>query len=99
MPADSIDNLISPEREMEQKMSMPTCPMAKMCTGMTEKRGTSLWMIVPGLVSIALGITIVLFPQILVWLVAIALIGMGLGMLMMVSFMRNFGKRIHNKPA
>ncbi len=84
---------------MEERMSMSTCPMAKACKGMTEKPGTSLWMILPGLILIALGITIILYPQILVWLVAIALIVMGLAMLMMVSFMRSFGKRIHNKPA
>jgi len=84
---------------MEEKMSMSTCPMARVCMGMTEKPGTSLWMIVPGLIFIALGIAIILYPQILVWLVAIALIVMGLAMLMMVNFKRSFGKRIHNKPA
>ena len=84
---------------MEEKMSMSTCPMAKACKGMTDKRSTSLWMIVPGLIFVALGIAIILYPQILVWLVAIALIVMGLAMLMMVNFMRSFGKRIHNKPA
>ena len=86
-------------REMEEKMSMSTCPMAKACKGMTEKPGTSLWMIVPGLIFVALGIAIILYPQILVWLVAIALIVMGFAMLMMANFMRSFGKRIHNKPA
>ena len=99
MPLDSVDKLGSLEAEMEEKMSMSTCPMAKACKGMTEKPGTSLWMIVPGLIFVALGITIILYPQILVWLVAIALIVMGLAMLMMVNFMRSFGKRIHNKPA
>ena len=99
MSADWTDKLGSPEKEMEEKMSMSTCPMAKACKGMTEKPRTSLWMIVPGLIFVALGIAIILYPQILVWLVAIALIVMGLAMLMMVNFMRGFGKRIHNKPA
>ncbi len=84
---------------MEEKVSMPTCPMAATCKGMMEKPGSSLWMIIPGLIFVALGVTIILYPQILVWLVAIALIVMGFAMLMMVNFMRNFGKRIHNKPA
>ncbi len=84
---------------MEEKMSMSTCPMAGACKGMMEKPSTSLWMIIPGLIFVALGIAIILYPQILVWLVAIALIVVGLAMLMMVNFMRSFGKRIHNKPA
>lgn len=99
MPAEIAEKLESPEKEMEEKMSMSTCPMAKACKGMTDKPGTSLWMIVPGLIFVALGIAIILYPQILVWLVAIALIVMGLAMLMMVNFMRSFGKRIHNKSA
>jgi uncharacterized membrane protein HdeD (DUF308 family) len=37
-----------------------------------------------------------MYPQILVWLVAIALIVMGIAMLMMVNFMRNIGKRFQN---
>lgn len=84
---------------MDEKVSMSTCPMAKACKGMMERPGTGLWMIVPGLIFVALGIAIILYPQILAWFVAIVLIVMGLGMLMMVSFMRSFGKRIHNKPA
>lgn len=84
---------------MDEKITMSTCPMAKACKGMMEKPRTSLWMIVPGLFFVALGIAIILYPQILVWLVAIALIVMGLAMLMMVNFMRSFGKRIHNRPA
>ena len=87
------------EREMEERVTMSTCPMAKACRGMTERPGTSLWMIIPGLVFIVLGIAIAVFPQILVWLAAIALIIIGLAMLMMANFMRGFGKRIHNKPA
>jgi Flp pilus assembly protein TadB len=98
MPAGLADVPGSPEGKMEEKISMSTCPMAKACRGMTEKPRASLWMIVPGLIFLALGIAIILYPQILVWLVAIVLIAMGLAMLMMVNFMRGFGKRIHNKP-
>ena len=84
---------------MEERISMSTCPMAKACKAMTEKPGTRLWSLIPGLVFVALGIAIILYPNILVWLVAIALIVMGLAMLMMVNFMRGFGKRIHDKRA
>lgn len=84
---------------MEEKMSMAACPMAKACKGMAERPGTGLWMMVPGLFFLALGVAIILYPQILVWFVATALIFMGVAMLMMANFMRSFGKRVHNKPA
>ena len=84
---------------MADRVAMPTCPMAKVCQGMMEKRGFGVWMIVPGLMFIVLGVAIIFYPKILVWLVAAALIVMGLGMLMMLNVMRNFGNRIHNKPA
>lgn len=70
------------------------CPMAKTCRGMMEKPGSGFWMIIPGLVFIALGVAIILYPQILVWLVAIVLIVMGLAMLLMVNFVRSIGKRV-----
>jgi uncharacterized membrane protein HdeD (DUF308 family) len=82
---------------MEDRISMPTCPMAETCKGMMEKPSTSLWMIVPGLVFVVLGIAIILYPQILAWLVSLALIVVGLAMLAMVSFMRRMGKRVQ-KP-
>ena len=79
---------------MEDRLSMPTCPMAETCKGMMEKPSTSLWMIVPGLVFVVLGIAIIIYPQILVWLVSLALIVVGLAMLAMVRFMRRMGKRV-----
>lgn len=72
--------------------------MARACKGMAAKPGARLWMVVPGLFFVALGIAIILYPQILVWLVAVALIVMGVAMMMMASFMRSFGERVHNKP-
>jgi uncharacterized membrane protein HdeD (DUF308 family) len=60
---------------------------------MMEKPGSSFWMVIPGLVFILLGVTIIVYPQILAWLVAAALIVMGVAMLMMVNFMRGIGKR------
>jgi len=61
---------------------------------MTEKQGSGFWMIIPGLVFIALGVAIILYPKILVWLVAIVLIVMGLAMLLLVNFVRNIGRRV-----
>jgi len=79
---------------MEDRISMPTCPMAETCKGMMEKPGTSLWTIIPGLVFVVLGIAIIVYPQILAWLVSLALIVVGLALLAMVSFMRRMGKRV-----
>jgi len=73
---------------------MQMCPMAETCKGMMEKPGSSSWMLVPGLISILLGVAIIVFPQILAWLVAIALIVMGIAMLMMVNFLRGIGRKL-----
>jgi hypothetical protein len=54
-------------------------------------------MILPGLLFIALGVVIILYPKILLWLVAIMLIAMGAGMLMMANFMRGIGKRMEHR--
>ena len=69
------------------------CPMAETCKGMMQNSKSRFLMIIPGLVFIVLGVAIVMYPHILVWLVAIALIAMGLAMLMMVNFMRRIGRR------
>lgn len=79
---------------MAEITAMPTCPMAETCKGMMEKPGSGFWMIVPGLIFVALGVGIILYPKILVWLVAIALIAMGIAMLFMANFMRGIGKRV-----
>lgn len=75
---------------------MQMCPMAETCKGMIEKPGSSYWMIVPAIVFIVLGVAIVVYPQILPWLVAVALIFMGVVMLMMVNFMRGIGKKFQS---
>ena len=80
---------------MTDMAPMPMCPMAETCRGMMEKPSSGFWMIIPGIVFIALGALIILYPQILAWLVAIAMIVMGIAMLMMISFMRGIGKRMH----
>jgi cytochrome c biogenesis protein CcdA len=55
-------------------------------------------MMIPGILFIALGVFIILYPQILAWLIAIALIVMGIAMLMMINFMRGIGKRPLSAP-
>jgi hypothetical protein len=49
---------------------------------------------IPGVLFIALGVLIILYPQILAWFVAIALVVVGIAMLKMTKFMRGIGKRV-----
>lgn len=77
---------------------MQMCPMAETCKGMMDKPGSRFWMVVPGLIFIVFGLIIIVFPQILAWLVAVALILMGIAMLMAVNFMRGIGQRFQNRP-
>lgn len=78
---------------MVETTPLPTCPMQEMCKGMMEKPGSGFWMLIPGILFIALGVLIILYPQILAWLIAIALIVMGIAALIMTNFMRGIGKR------
>ena len=61
---------------MTDTRPMPMCPMAETCKGMMDKPGYGLWMMLPGVALIAVGVLIILYPQILAWLVAAALICM-----------------------
>ena len=79
---------------MVETTPMPMCPMAEACKGMMEKPGSGMWMTIPGVLFIALGVLIILYPQILAWFVAIALVVVGIAMLMMTKFMRGIGKRV-----
>ncbi len=79
---------------MAETSTTAICPMAKTCKGMVENPKSRYMMILPGLIFIVLGLVIIMYPQTLVWLVAIALIVMGLAMLMMVNFMRKIGGRV-----
>lgn len=83
---------------MIEATQMPMCPMAETCKGMMEKPRSGFMLLVPGLVLIILGVAVIIEPQILVWLVAIALIFMGIAMLMIARFMRNIGKRFQDAP-
>ena len=79
---------------MVETNPMPMCPMAEACKGMMEKPGSGMWMMIPGVLFIALGVLIFLYPQILAWFVAIALVVVGIAMLKMTKFMRGIGKRV-----
>ena len=72
---------------------MPMCPMAETCKGMMEKPASRFALIIPGVILIILGVTVLIEPRILAWLVAIALIVMGIGMLMITKFVRKVGER------
>ena len=82
---------------MAETTPMPMCPMAGTCKGMIDKPGSGLWMMIPGILFIALGVLVILYPPILAWLIAIALIVIGVAMLVMINFMRGIGKRIETK--
>lgn len=80
---------------MTETTRMPTCPMAETCKGMMGDGRPGLMMTIPGLVFIALGVAIMLYPRILPWLVSIALISIGVAILMMANFIRGIGRRLH----
>lgn len=81
---------------MAETGRMSMCPMSCACKDMMDKPGSGVWMLIPGLLFIVLGVLIILYPQILAWFIAIALIVMGIGMLMMVNFMRGIGKQVED---
>ncbi len=80
---------------MADPTPMPMCPMAETCKAMMKKPLSGFSMIVPGIVLIVLGVVVIIEPRILAWLVAIALIVMGLVILMLARFMRKIGRRFH----
>ncbi len=72
--------------EIHSKGPMSMCPMASMCRGMAEKPVSRVVLMVPGLVLILVGILILLEPRILVWLIAGAVILMGVLLLGFANF-------------
>jgi uncharacterized membrane protein HdeD (DUF308 family) len=76
---------------MVDRTTMHGCPMANACKGMSHSGPTRTLMFLPGLLFIAFGVAIIFFPQILAWLIAIALISVGFAMLAMARFMRSMG--------
>jgi uncharacterized membrane protein HdeD (DUF308 family) len=79
---------------MAQATPMPMCPMAETCRGMMARPHSGLMMMTPGIVFIALGVLIVVWPSILPWLVAAAFILAGGAMLLMANFMRGIGDKL-----
>ena len=78
---------------MTESTSAPTCPMAAMCKGMTEKPMSGLVLLIPALIFVIFGVAILIAPQILAWLVGIALIAIGVAILVFGRFMRKFAER------
>ncbi|MDH3609609.1 MAG: hypothetical protein OEQ24_10265 [Gammaproteobacteria bacterium] len=70
--------------------------MSETCKGMMDKPMSGFMLIIPAVVFILLGVAVLIEPRILVWLVAAALIVMGITMLMVVMFMRKIGKRFQS---
>lgn len=81
---------------MAESVPMPMCPMAKACKGMMEKSLPGSVLVLPGIVLIALGVAVLIEPRILIWLVAVALFAMGIGMLVFARFARKTEKRFQS---
>lgn len=73
---------------------MQMCPMAETCGAMMSKPFSGTALVLPGLIFIALGILVVIYPLVLVWLVAAALVFFGILMLIMARFIRKIGSRL-----
>ena len=67
--------------------------MAAACKGMMDKPMSGLVLVIPALVFVILGVAILIAPQILAWLVGIALIVKGVVMLVFGRYMRKLAKR------
>jgi hypothetical protein len=63
----------------EDAQSRASCPMARVCSGMTRGgvRGLGLLLVIPAAALLSLGAAILLVPQALTWLVAGGLIAAG----------------------
>jgi hypothetical protein len=81
------------EETMTETPPMAMCPMAKTCTGMMEKTSFGAFLMVPGLLFIALGVLIIFVPQALVWLTAAASILLGVALLLLANFLRGVRAR------
>jgi uncharacterized membrane protein len=81
------------EEEMTESRSTPMCPMAAACKGMMDKPMSGLVLVIPALTFVILGVAVLIAPQILAWLVGIALIVIGVAMLVFGRFMRKFAER------
>ncbi len=80
---------------IEKTESMPMCPMAETCKGIMGKPFSGMLQMLPGLVLVAIGVLIVIWPVILLWLVAAACVLSGVAMLVMATFLRRIGSRLN----
>ena len=78
---------------MTDTHSTPTCPMAEACKGMSGKPTSGIMFAIPALILIAVGVAVIIAPQILAWLVGVILIAMGGAIFLMGRFMRKFASR------
>jgi len=81
------------EEEMTESTSTPMCPMAAACKGMMDKPTSGLVLVISALIFVIIGVAVLIVPQILAWLVGIALILMGVAILVLGRFMRRFSGR------
>ena len=72
------------------------CPMASMCKGMAEKPPSFLFLLIPGLVLIFVGVLILLEPKVLIWLVAAAAILLGVLLLMIATWVRRMAEQFRS---
>lgn len=79
---------------MARTAPMPMGAMAESCTGKMEKPVFGVLMAIPGIVLIAVGVLIIVWPSVLPWPVAAACILVGAAMLLMINFMRGVGARL-----
>ena len=77
---------------MNESISTPTCPMAAMCKGMMDKPTLGLVLLIPALLFVIFGVAILIAPQILAWLVGIALIVVGVAILVFGRVMQKFSE-------
>ncbi len=59
--------------------------------------GFTMVALIPSLVLIGIGVLVLIYPQILAWIIAAVMIMMGLGFLFMVGAMRKLGARLHDR--
>ena len=78
---------------MTESIQTPMCPMAETCKGMMDRPMSGVVLLIPALVFVILGAAVLIAPQILAWLVGIALVVIGVAMLVFGRIMRGFAKR------
>ena len=79
---------------MTDEAKVETCPMATMCQGMMKSPGKSGSMMVwPGVFMILFGAIILLWPAVLIWLVAALFIAIGISILFFAKSVRKMSAK------